>query len=132
MEQLALLLLRDIYRATDVLEESEDAHLLQLKRRALTRIYDKMCEYADCGMRIDVLLTIFSQKIIFLRGARTEKQIEEIVRPAKPQVEPVHQIPYQIEAEELVQWTILWLRGELPPIAEERYKKLYATYICPD
>lgn len=132
MERMSLVILRDIYGETDLLEQSEDNHLLGLKRKALTRIYDRMCEYADCGIRVDVILTIFSQKIVFLREARTEKQIENIVRPAKPQVKPVRQIPYQIEAEEMVQWTILWLRGFLPPVAEERYKTLYAQYICPD
>ena len=99
---------------------------------AIRKMRGITARYEEENFLPELVKTVFCKKADFLMKAKTNAEIEEILKPSTPRYSGGIFYPgnlYHVEEEELILWSKTSLKAPLIPEAQKRYQELFEKYV---
>ncbi len=99
---------------------------------ALRKMRGIAAQYEEDGFLPELVETIFCKKAAFIMKAKTNAELEEIVKLSIPRYSGGTFYPgnsYHVEEEELILWSKTSLKAPLIPQGYKRYQELFEKYV---
>ena len=120
----------DIQFALSIAELSKEPNekMIETKIGALLKLRGIVNGYRKHGFLEELVFNIFIKKADFITNAKSKKDVEEILSPAKIYYNGNEVVPtgeYHVPEEELILWSMTSLRAPLVEYGLKRYMQLF-------